>query len=67
MTVIDKITNQEQNTLLQNHLEQLKSGFNNDLNNGLAPQQYKETQAWIKAIDAAIKIIKSPKLQVLNP
>lgn len=67
MTLIDKINNPEQRQALTNHLEALKSANIATLAKGLPPQEFKQTEAWIKALDASLKIVKSPKLQVLNP
>lgn len=67
MTLIEKIKNQEQRQALTNHLEALKSAHVATLAKGLPPQEFKQTEAWIKALNASLKIVKSPKLQVLNP
>lgn len=67
MTLIEKIKNQEQRQALTNHLEALKPAHIAALAKGLPPQEFKQTEAWIKALNASLKIVKSPKLQVLNP
>ena len=67
MTLIEKINDTEQNQLLTAHIDHLKSEYIRALAKGLPPEQFKQTEAWIKALDASLKIIKSPKLQVLNP
>lgn len=67
MTLIEKIKNQEQRQALTNHLETLKSANIAALAKGLPPQEFKQSEAWIKALDASLRIVKSPKLQVLNP
>ena len=67
MTLIEKIKNQEQRQALTNHLEALKSAHVAALAKGLPPQEFKQKEAWIKALNASLKIVKSPKLQILNP
>lgn len=67
MTLIEKIQTCEELNVLVTHLESLKRDYINALAKGLPPAEFKQSEAWVKALDAALKIVKSPKLQVLNP
>ena len=67
MTLNERINNPEQRELIITHLENLKSVHISKLAKGLPPAEFKQAEAWIKALDTSLKIVKSPKLQVLNP
>ena len=67
MTLLEKINDFEHYQLLIVHLEELKSDQISALAKGLPPSEFKQAEAWVKALDASLKIVKSPKLQVLNP
>ncbi|RJG42762.1 EscE/YscE/SsaE family type III secretion system needle protein co-chaperone [Motilimonas pumila] len=47
-------------------LSQHQQASKADLMRGLPPEQYKTTQALVKAFDAAIKIIKKTKTNTLS-
>lgn len=67
MSLLEKINDKEQKNTLIAHLENMQSGYIRELAKGLPPAEFKQVEAWIKALDASLKIVKSPKLQVLNP
>lgn len=67
MIELADITQPQKRTELISHLEALKADYTMNLAKGLPPAEFKQSQAWIKAVDSALKIVKSPKSLVFNP